>query len=259
MQASKDLGHQVLETDLYGLQWKAVFDADDFPVRVDERKLSFIKESSHAFYTRTQTEDVEREQEKLLLADAVVFQFPLWWFGFPAILKGWVDRVFAHGFAYGYRGAGNSFRYGEGVLAGKRALLSVTVGGPEIDYGPRGINGPLEQLLFPITHGTLFFAGMEVLPTFAVYSAESTDEQRIETAKRALAARIGTLFSDEPIPFRYQNGGDYPDKHTLAWHIDAGMSGISAHLASGVRTSPGMNGGAPAREATVTERSSLVP
>lgn len=48
----------------------------------------------------------------------------------------------------------------------KRALLSVTVGGPEVDYGPRGVNGPLEHLLFPITHGTLFFPGMDVLPTF---------------------------------------------------------------------------------------------
>src|SRR3546814_2900129 len=47
-------------------------------------------------------------------------------------------------------------------FAGKRALLAVAVGGPEIDYSPRGINGPLEQLLFPITHGTLFFPGIQV-------------------------------------------------------------------------------------------------
>src|SRR3546814_12636686 len=84
----------------------------------------------------------------------------------PAIMKGWVDRVWAYGLAYGYRGAGNAHRYGEGGFAGKRALLAVAVGGPEIDYSPRGINGPLEQLLFPITHGTLFFPGIQVLPTF---------------------------------------------------------------------------------------------
>ena len=38
-------------------------------------------------------------------------------------------------------------------------------------YSPRGINGPLEQLLFPITHGTLFFPGMQVLPTCPFVSA----------------------------------------------------------------------------------------
>ena len=83
---------------------------------------------------------MEDEQAKLRQADAIVFQFPIWWFSFPAILKGWVDRVFAYGLAYGYKDAGNQHRYGEGGFAGKRALLSVTVGGPLEDYGARGIN-----------------------------------------------------------------------------------------------------------------------
>ena len=47
----------------------------------------------------------------------------------PAILKGWVDRVFAYGLAYGFKGAGNRYRYGDGGFKGKRALLSVAVGG----------------------------------------------------------------------------------------------------------------------------------
>lgn len=227
-----EMGHQLLETDLYGIRWKAVFDGDDFPVRANPDKLSFVKESGHAFSTGTQTQDVEREQEKLLRADAVVFQFPLWWFGFPAILKGWVDRVFAYGLAYGYRQAGNRYRYGEGGLARKRALLAVTLGGPEEDYGERGINGPLDQLLFPITHGTLFFAGMEVLPTFAVYGTTRIDESRVEAAKLAWTKRLDRLFVDDPIPFRPQNGGGYPDGHTLASHVAPGIFGISAHVDS---------------------------
>jgi putative NADPH-quinone reductase len=59
-----------------------------------------------------------------------------------------------------------------GALQGKRAVLSVTVGGPAEDYAPRGINGPLEQLLFPITHGTLFFPGMDVLCSPLMQSTE---------------------------------------------------------------------------------------
>jgi NAD(P)H dehydrogenase (quinone) len=226
-----ELGHRVLETDLYAARWKAVFDADDFLARADPERLSFVAESGHAFATGTQTADVAAEQAKLVAADAVIFQFPLWWFGLPAVLKGWFDRVFAYGFAYGYRGAGNTYRYGDGALAGKRAMLSVTAGGPADDFGPRGINGPIEQLLFPITHGTLFFPGMDVLPTFAVYRTGNLDAAGAAAARHALADRIAGLFTDAPIPYRRQNAGDYPDRHSLAPDAAPGVTGILAHIA----------------------------
>jgi NAD(P)H dehydrogenase (quinone) len=225
-------GHEVRISDLYAMKWKAVADADDFPERDKSLPLEYMTASGEAYENGTQAKDIAAELEKLRWADAVIFQFPVWWFGFPAILKGWVDRVFAYKFAYGYKDAGNTYRYGDGALEGKRALLSVTVGGPETDYGPRGINGPLEHLLFPITHGTLFFPGIDVLPTFAVYGTARIDEARVEDAKRALEQRMVRLFVDDPIPFRRQNGGDYPDRHTLASHIAAGITGIPAHIAS---------------------------
>lgn len=231
VQTLTGLGHKVLETDLYAARWKAVFDGDDFLAPRDPDQLSFVRESGHAFATGTQTADVVAEQDKLLAADAVVFQFPLWWFSVPAILKGWFDRVYAYGFAYGYRGAGNTHRYGEGALAGKRAMLSVTVGGPAADYGPRGINGPLEHVLFPITHGALFFPGMDVLPTYAFYGASKPDELGVVAAKRGLVQRLEGLFTDAPIAFRRQNGGDYPDRHTLAADIAPGLTGFPAHIA----------------------------
>lgn len=154
----KTQGHEVMESDLYGMGCKAVFDDADFPVRANQDRLSFIEESGHAFSNGYQTPDVEEEQRKLLAADLVILVFPLWWFSMPAIMKGWVDRVWAFGLAYGYQGAGNTYRYGEGGFAGKRALLVVSVGSPEEDYSSRGINGSLEQLLFPITHGTFLFS-----------------------------------------------------------------------------------------------------
>jgi len=223
-------GHRVTESDLYRMNWKAVFDADDFLERENKERLSFSGESGFAYANGTQTPDVQNEQEKLREADAVIFLFPLWWFSFPAILKGWVDRVFALGLAYGYQGAGNQYRYGEGGFAGKRALLSVMVGGPVEDYGGRGINGSLEQILFPITHGTLFFSGMEVLPTFAVYDSVRTTDRRLELAKEAWTERLNGLFVDAPIPFRFQNNGDYPDRHQLAGDVAPDLRGNLAHL-----------------------------
>jgi NAD(P)H dehydrogenase (quinone) len=245
VQILQQQGIEVLQSDLYGMGWKAVYDEHDFPTRADPARLSFITESGHAYLNGLQTPDVTLEQRKLLAADVVICHFPLWWFGMPAILKGWIDRVFAYGLAYGYKGAGNRYRYGDGAFNGKRALLCVTVGGPEQDYSRRGINGPLEQLLFPITHGTLFFAGFDVLPTFAVYGAGQITADGVAAAKAAWRQRLERVFEDEPIRFRRQNGGDYPDGHVLADHVAAGKSGLLAHIADAT-ASPGPVKSSPA-------------
>jgi NAD(P)H dehydrogenase (quinone) len=223
-------GHEVLTTDLYGMDWKAVFDAADFPNRTDMGRLSFIDESRHAYKHGFQTSDVIAEQQKLLAADAVILKFPLWWFSMPAIMKGWVERVYAYNFAYGYKDAGNSYRYGDGMLKGKRAMLSVMCGGPREDYLPRGINAPLEELLFPITHGVLFYPGMDVLPTFAVYGTGRIDAEGVGAAEKAWLGRLNRLFHDAPIRFRPQNEGDFPDRHVLAEHVAPGQRGILAHI-----------------------------
>ncbi|WP_375055223.1 NAD(P)H-dependent oxidoreductase [Zobellella sp. DQSA1] len=230
VQSLQEQGHDVLLSDLYAMRWKATFDEQDFPCRADLGRLSFIKESGHAYSTGRQTDDVVSEQQKLLAADAVIFHFPLWWFGLPAILKGWIDRVYAYGFGYGYKGKGNLYRYGDGILKGKRALLSVMVGGPEADYSPLGINGPLEELLFPVTHGVLFYPGMDVLPTHAVYGAAHLAKTEIATEIAVWRKRLEQLFEEAPIPFRRQNGGDYKDNHILADHIAFGKSGLLAHV-----------------------------
>ncbi|POR48791.1 NAD(P)H dehydrogenase (quinone) [Paraburkholderia eburnea] len=227
-------GHEVIKSDLYRMQWKAVYDDQDFPRRANKARLSFIEESGHAFANGYQTSDVEEEQRKILAADAVILIFPLWWFSMPAIMKGWVDRVWAFGLAYGYQGAGNTYRYGEGGFAGKRALLAVSVGGPEQDYSPRGINGPLEQLLFPVTHGTLFFTGMQVLPSFAVYGTGHMDTDRMSNAVAAWRNRLERLFDDEPIAFRPQNGGAYSKEHVLDDSIAPNQSGLMVHIADNV-------------------------
>lgn len=140
-------GHQVQVTDLYAQGWKAVVDRSDFPGLDDGARLQVAAASRSAFDGRRLTSDVMGEIAKLQWADAVLLQFPLWWFGMPAILKGWVDRVFANGFAYGV-GEHSERRWGDRVLAGKRGMLIVTAGGWPEHYAPRGVNGPIEDLLF---------------------------------------------------------------------------------------------------------------
>ncbi len=136
-------GRQVRVSNLYAVGWKSDVDRADFPRLGADERLVVTAASRDAFHADALTEDVKAEIDKLLWADALILQFPLWWFAMPAILKGWVDRVFAYGFAYGVgehsdRRWGD--RYGEGTLAGKRAMLIVTAGGWEEHYSPRGVN-----------------------------------------------------------------------------------------------------------------------
>ncbi len=205
-------GHEVQVSDLYAMRWKAGYDADDSGAPPVGEFWRPTLDSKQAFAQGTQSADIAAEQEKLLWADTVIFQFPLWWFSMPAIMKGWIDRVYAWGFAYGVGEHSDSHwgdRYGEGTFVGKRAMLIVTAGGWAEHYSPRGINGPIDDILFPIQHGMLFYPGFEVLPPLVFYRTDKTDAGQFADQCAALAERLDTLWQTEPIPFRRQNHGDY--------------------------------------------------
>ncbi|MGN6230152.1 MAG: NAD(P)H-dependent oxidoreductase [Trinickia sp.] len=228
-------GHTVRVSDLYAMKWKATLDAFDDTDHVPGTAFHPSLGSKHAFENGTQSEDIAAEQEKLKWADAVILQFPLWWFSMPAILKGWVERIYAYGFAYGVGEHSDQRwgdRYGEGSLAGKRAMLVVTTGGWEPHYGERGINGPIDDILFPINHGVLFYPGFDVLPPFVVYRTSKMDEARFAQTSEALGRRLDELWSTRPIPYRRQNGGDYSiPECTLRDDILPEQTGLSVHVA----------------------------
>lgn len=227
-------GHEVQVSDLYTMRWKAALDADDDRAHPPGARFDASANSKRAFESGTQSADIEAEQAKLRWADALILQFPLWWFSMPAILKGWVDRVYACGFAYGVGEHSDTHwgdRYGEGTLAGKRAMLVVTAGGWASHYAPRGINGPIDDLLFPIQHGILFYPGFEVLPPHVIYHSGRIDEAGFAQACQALGERLDGLWTTEPIAFRRQNFGDYriPELE-LRPELAPGESGLGIHV-----------------------------
>ncbi|VVD99532.1 NAD(P)H-dependent oxidoreductase [Pandoraea anhela] len=228
-------GHHVQVSDLYAMQWKTTIDAHDAPQRDPSEPFHASLDSKRAFQSGTQRADIAREQEKLRWADTVIFQFPLWWFSMPAIMKGWFDRVYAFGFGYGvgeYSETRWGDRYGEGALSGKRAMLVVTTGGWASHYSARGINGPIDDVLFPIQHGMLFYPGFDVLPPFVAFGTSSVDAESFGNITRALGERLDSLATAAPIPFRRQNFGEYDiPALTLKDEIAPGKTGYAAHLA----------------------------
>lgn len=235
--------HEVQVSDLYAQGWKPAVDRADFPALAGDVRFRPGVASGEAFAAGTLTDDVKAEQDKLLWADVLILQFPLWWYTMPAILKGWVDRVYAYGFAYGVGEHSDRHwgdRFGEGTLAGKRAMLIVTAGGWEEHYAPRGINGPIDDLLFPINHGILYYPGYDVLPPFVAYRVDRIDETAFAAVAERLRRRMRTLATTPPIPYRRQNGGDYliPSLQLRPDLGDPGATGFALHVDGTASHSP---------------------
>lgn len=169
LEVLKREGHAVEVTDLYALRFKAVADADDFTDPLDPLNLDMMAEQRHAAQTHTYSADILHEQRKLLWADTLILQFPLWWYGVPAIMKGWIDRVLTFGFAYG----------AERNMAGRRAMLVMTTGGLPASF-TSDKQRTLSDMLDYLQRGTLHFCGFDVLPPFAVYGAANADADQRE-------------------------------------------------------------------------------
>ncbi|TKJ80324.1 NAD(P)H dehydrogenase [Pseudomonas sp. CFBP13509] len=157
-------GHSVETSDLYAMKWNPVASAADFGSRANPEYLTYALEQRHNHAHSSLAPDIQGELDKLLKADLVVFNFPIYWFSMPAIMKGWIDRVLISGVCYG----GKRF-YDHGGLVGKKAMLSITLGGQPHMFDAEGVHGDLNEMLRPLLRGTLAYTGMTVLPPFVAY------------------------------------------------------------------------------------------
>jgi NAD(P)H dehydrogenase (quinone) len=193
-QALAAAGHEVKTSDLHEMRFDPVSSRKNFAAARDPEYLKLQIEEMHATDTNGFSEEIEAEIRKLEWCDLMIWQFPLWWFGLPAVLKGWVDRVFAMGRTYG-----GGRIYQTGVFCGKRALLSLTTGGPEAGYRKAAFNGDIAGILRPIHRGMLQFVGFDVLAPQIVYGpVRLTDEQRRQ-ALATYADRLQTIGTEPPI------------------------------------------------------------
>ncbi|MFI6880554.1 NAD(P)H-dependent oxidoreductase [Streptomyces sp. NPDC050400] len=200
----RDQGHEVVVSDLYAMKWKSEADYGDFDGITGP---DFMRASGAAYTSDRLGADIRAEQRKLRDADLVILHYPLWWFTMPAILKGWIDRVFTFDFAYGP----GVPRYGAGPFAGKRAMVVTTTGGRGSNYTGRGVNGSIGDLLFPLNHGVLWFTGFDVLEPFVAHRAVDLTGERFAELADAYRDRLTGLATAEPIPYRPERGGDYDD------------------------------------------------
>jgi NAD(P)H dehydrogenase (quinone) len=190
-QALRDDGYRVDVLDLYSDAWGPVLAREEFAP--GEGHFKPQAEQQRAVEDGTLDAAVKAHLDRLLAADLLVLSFPMWWFSLPAILKGWVDRVFVMGGVFG----GDYGIFGDAALAGKRAMLLFTTGGSSESFRPGGAFGPLDDFLFHVHRGMLEFVGFQVLDPVVTYGpARMTHQERTAALNAvgesvALAARGG--------------------------------------------------------------------
>ena len=192
----EELGHQVEISDLYEMGFNPIASQQDFQQLNQPEYFNYALEQRHAFKQSTLAPDIVAEIEKVQRADLLIFSFPLYWTSVPAILKGWIDRVFVSGLFYG----GKRF-YNHGGMAGKKAMLCLTLGGRDYMFGEDSIHGPLEHYLAPIQRGTLAYAGFNVLPPFVAYHVPYITDEHRQKILQDFSQYLSQLDDLQPLKF----------------------------------------------------------
>jgi len=201
--ALEQRGWSVTLSDLYRMGFDPCERAAHYPDRVDPTRFDVQGEQRHASRSYRLPADVAAEIARLDQADLLIVQYPMWWHLPPAMLKGWFDQVFLYGEVYTSRK-----RFEHGRFAGKKAMLSVTVGTSEATYAHDGRSGDIELLLWPV-HFTLAYVGYTVLRPFVAYGVEAglrysdpaTVEARLRRIAEGWATTLAKLDDVPAIPF----------------------------------------------------------
>lgn len=148
VQALQEKGHEVIVRDLYEMEFQPVVSSNEILGGIGE--------------------DIVQEQEYLKWADVITFIYPIWWTGLPAIMKGYIERVFTYGFAYRYV-KGEQM----GMLKGKKAIIINTQGKSHAQYAASGMD---KALLLTSDKGIFEYCGIKVLHHEFFESVPSSDE-----------------------------------------------------------------------------------
>lgn len=154
--------------------------------------------------------NVSKEQQRLRDHDVIVFQFPLYWYSTPAILKDWMDLVLQHGFAYGKDGH---------ALKDKTLFLSLTAGGPEKAYQTEGFNHfSVRELLRPLEQ-TALFCSMNFAPPMVLFAARAAIDEGHFSGHQQQWRDILTAMVSRELDFKrcaeYELMSDYINQHPV--------------------------------------------
>jgi NAD(P)H dehydrogenase (quinone) len=144
-------GHETDILDLYAAGFNPVLSAADLAA-LQQGKIP---------------DDIADQQERVSRAEGLAVIFPIWWSSMPALLKGWIDRVFSLGFAYAFGEQGPV-----GLLKHRKALLITTCGGDQVFFDQSGIQKAIQMT---VDLGVFAFTGIAKVHHEFFYNVVQTD------------------------------------------------------------------------------------
>lgn len=193
------MGHNIVVSDLYGVGFHSTAEKYDFTTLSGESYNYMHEQEVAASLDWAYAPDIVGELQKIQQADIILFHFPLWWQGPPAILKGWLDRVLTKGTAYD-----GEHMYSTGKYRGKAAGVAVSVGDPQDYYKPEGVHkATVQQMLYPLLHGTFAYCGFNVLEPFIAYGLNAANDFSLEDQLRAYKDRLEKLEDYPHFLYKY--------------------------------------------------------
>jgi len=185
-------GHRVIISDLHAMGFDPLSDRRNFTTTANPERLKQQDEEALASRTNGYAAELQAEMDKLDWCDLLIFQFPLWWLGPPAILKGWIDRVFAPDAAYGFIKGIDQGDVPIGLLATRVALV-INTGNTPLEREREAFGDPLDRMWRDCI---LRYCGVgEVMRAlFGVVATSSEEERRRWLVEAAtLAERAAAL------------------------------------------------------------------
>lgn len=185
--ACAEAGDEVIWSDLGQIGFDPAERADHYRGISPTDRFDPLKVQEDAAENCALPDDVSEEIRKIRAADRVIFHFPIWWFAPPAVLKGWFDRVLAHGALHCV-----DERFDTGMCRGKSALFCVTTGSNATESAFNGKEGDIRLLLWPAAY-TLRYLGFSVYVPEVIHGIHGhhTGARLAEMEQRLKAALDG--------------------------------------------------------------------
>lgn len=164
---------EVIVRDLYKIGFDPVFSLND----MQGQRLGKV------------SDDIKTEQEHISWAEQITFIYPIWWTGLPAMMKGYIDRVFSYGFAYRYDQG-----IQKGLLKGKKTVIINTHGKSHEEYEKIGMD---KALTLTSDNGIFIYSGLEIIRHLFFDKADKASPENMEIWKD----QIINLYSEQVLNY----------------------------------------------------------
>lgn len=155
VESLEESGQEVIVRDLNEFSFNPVLSLDD----MNGQRMGQV------------ADDVKKEQDFITWADRIIFVYPIWWTGMPAVMKGYIDRVFSYGFAYRYDQG-----IQKGLLAGKKTIIINSHGKSNVEYAESGLD---KALALTSDTGIFNYCGFEIQQHFYFDQADRASSENI--------------------------------------------------------------------------------